>query len=181
MRPNPRSAAPSGGWASATRRRSRSSSSATNLAAATQTSVPRRPAAPLAPVAPDWLPLTPRGPAGAGRPLAASVWLSEIPTPPDIGVRAPVVCLRPGALERLRKRPPSRFRPSGIVLGAQEIVTMDIPYRKYFFGPGNILGGRDRARRQTASATSASTPSAPPACGSSPSPGASGSSCRGSG
>jgi hypothetical protein len=56
----------------------------------------------------------------------------------------------------------SRFRPPGTVSGAQEIFFMVIPYRKYFFilyiignhpiiknylGPGDIPGGRNRARR----------------------------------
>jgi hypothetical protein len=52
---------------------------------------------------------------------------------------------------------PSRFRPPGTVLGAQEIFTAvnslwEIftavnPHGKYFLGPDNIPGGRDRARR----------------------------------
>ena len=38
--------------------------------------------------------------------------------------------------------PSSRFRPPGTVLGYQVIFIMEIPYGKYFLGPGNIPGGR---------------------------------------
>jgi hypothetical protein len=42
---------------------------------------------------------------------------------------------------------PSRFRPPGTVSGASEIFNVDIPYRKYFLGPDNIPGDRNRVRR----------------------------------
>ena len=44
--------------------------------------------------------------------------------------------------------PPSRFRPPGTVLGAQHMFTAVNPYGKYFRGPDNIPGGRNRARRR---------------------------------
>jgi hypothetical protein len=40
----------------------------------------------------------------------------------------------------VRAEPPSRFRPPGTVLGAQEIFNNVNPYGKYFLGPDNIPG-----------------------------------------
>jgi hypothetical protein len=43
--------------------------------------------------------------------------------------------------------PPCDADPRGTVLGAQEIPTVVNPYGNYFLGPGNILGGWNRACR----------------------------------
>jgi hypothetical protein len=46
-----------------------------------------------------------------------------------------------GRVALRRAGPPSRVRPPGTVPGAQEIFTTEIPYRTYFWGPGNIPWG----------------------------------------
>jgi hypothetical protein len=43
--------------------------------------------------------------------------------------------------------PPSRFRPPGTVLGAQEVLTTVDPNENYFLGPDHTPGGRNRVHR----------------------------------
>ena len=55
--------------------------------------------------------------------------------------------------EQDRALTPLRFRPPGTVLGAQDIFATINPYivnGKHALGPGNIRGGRNRARRRPA-------------------------------